>query len=565
MQFLVSISKLPFKDDADFVCIDKCGYHIYLSRARLSEFASDIGHIYVIGDCINCNQFDWNGFTFDKIRQLQGLFYLIVIRENSFEIASGNFGMLPVYYKEDFSIVSNSIQQIKKYSSNQLVINKRFILETYLFNYAFSDQTYLTSVRLLRAFSLLEFGKTIRITDYDAVSEWFVEKPKCGKKVLEELAIVFLDQVKHYFPDKGSSITFTGGFDGRSLVAAALKHNKKFSTFSFGKLENDDVYIPKDAAKKLDIPYKYYDLGNSEFIEIGGELSINICKAMGGYNGFLSSPTYYGVIKESKVNDYLITGYCGSELFRALHIQGSVTSKELMYLFNERNDNVLKDSLWNSNRLMFLNKNLFKDAFDDMFHELLQFRNNISNKNQNHSFYIYIFNEVFRKVFGILANFQFDKMIVRIPYLDYYFVRQLLITEFAGCNNDFFTHNPFKRFKGQLLYAEILKRSNSELFSIETDKGYAPKDLLNSLGNINIIYSYFLKRLKRKIKKQSFDNLGLISSFHSVKDEMFKTMQPTYLFNFDLLLNQSTELSEYTPEEIRNNIFQTVTFLNILV
>jgi hypothetical protein len=65
----------------------------------------------------------------------------------------------------------------------------------------------------------------------------------------------------------------------------------------------------------------------------------------------------------------------------------------------------------------------------------------------NHFFYHYIFTEVFRKVFGAWTVAQMQEMNVRLPFLDYDFVLELLKTDLAGCNNDFFTHNPLKRLK----------------------------------------------------------------------------------------------------------------------
>jgi hypothetical protein len=146
-------------------------------------------------------------------------------------------------------------------------------------------------------------------------------------------------------------------------------------------------------------------------------------------------------------------------------------------------------------------------------------------KNTNHFFYYFIFKEVFRKVFGFWTNAQFHHIKVRTPFLDFEFIQLLLRSEYAGCNNEFFTHNPLKRYKGQLLYAQILKNLKSPLFGMMTGKQYRPRQLLTFWGQMSIVLPYLRKRIKKKSAPLNIDNLYLISGFQSSWPEI----QPSLL------------------------------------
>jgi hypothetical protein len=272
----------------------------------------------------------------------------------------------------------------------------------------------------------------------------------------------------------------------------------------------------------------------------------------------------FGAKNVSGSSEYLITGYCGSELFRALHIQGAITSSELVNVFKKIKDKELIDSLWNSEKLIFLRKEKYTDEFQELVDEVLLFRKNRPKEiTDNQFFYYFIFTEVFRKIFGSWTAAQFSEMHVRVPFLDYAFIQELLKTDLAGINNDFFIHNPFKRYKGQLLYAEIIRQSSPEMFKLYTGKGYRPSDMMSFRGKINIVLPYINKKLNRKIKPLNLDNLGLISGYNAHRSQIENTFYALPDFDIPKLLEMSAKLNKYTREVIRDRIFQSASLASI--
>ncbi len=70
---------------------------------------------------------------------------------------------------------------------------------------------------------------------HTAIEDLFEKDPLPWKGAVEETAESFLESVRHYLPGEGYASSLTGGFDGRTLVAAGLALKRKFSAYSFGR------------------------------------------------------------------------------------------------------------------------------------------------------------------------------------------------------------------------------------------------------------------------------------------------------------------------------------------
>jgi len=568
MNFLLSKHQLDNpKINLKFYC-NIGEYSLFIGFDNISNIQNRSNeNIIVFGDCINAEILnEKDKFSASYLKQLKGIFTLVIITGDSFQIYSSLFGFLPVFYSNDFNVISNSLDLIKRVGNYSSGINKQYIIESYLFNYSFSNQTYLKQIKRLSNFSYICYEKgKFEVKKYMDIADWFIERPLNGINQLSNLASLFLNQVQHYYTDEINSITFTSGFDGRTILSAATLHQIKFDTFSFGRIWNPDVEVPLNNSRELNIPYHYYDLGLLSYQNEYFDLATKFSRLTGGFNGFLYAHFLYGAEQEKAYSDNLLTGYCGSELFRALHIQGAITSRELVSIFTETNDKKLKENLWNSSKLIFIQKSDYKEEFDNLFGEILQLRETKKKYfSINHFFYHYIFTEVFRKVFGAWTVAQMQEMNVRTPFLDYDFVLELLKTDLAGCNNYFFTHNPLKRLKGQLLYAEIIRQSNSQLYKMKTGKGYRPIDLLTLQGKVRILFPYLKKRHVKQSIKPNLDNLGIISAYQYHKNEIESLYKNLEGFEISRILESSNNLNPYTSEEERGILLQTASLASIL-
>ncbi len=517
----------------------------------------------IFGDYIGTKE-EFLASEHQDIPKLKGNFYAIVIQDENVKIYNSFLSILPIYYNTDFTFISSSIQCIKKQSPEDFVIDKKFILENLLFNYGFFNRTLYRGIQLTPSNCFLELtNDKVAVRKHFDTTSLFTQKPKKGKKVANQISDLFIETAKQYFPESSFDIAFTSGFDGRTLVSCATETAKKFDTFSFGKPENDDVAIPQKNATALGIPYQYFDLGQDsytkkKYIENAKEYT----EQSPGTNGLIYSHFLHSTKEIAKKSKYLISGVVGSELFRALHLTGAVTSQALVDIFASESDEEIRHKIANAKPLLAIRKQDFAAELEELIEELITYKKSIPNHlTANQQFYLFVFDEIFRKFFGQWIYIQMRYIQVRTPFLDYTFIKELLNTQYAGANNDFFTENPFKRMKGQYIYADIIRKTNTKIYHQKTGKGYRPKDVRESLYLLNIILPFIKKRLKRKVKQVNLDNLGIISGALQQKETFKKMIQDTSWTNKEYLIHTLDKLSPYTNEKERDTLLMSISIL----
>ncbi len=506
---------LPKEEKVQVLYPFQCSNHQHwtvLGDAPNLHITSGQMEVLVYGDWINPSEnFSQDTDISQLVKDIKGHCNIVIVEPDRLRIISSLFSFLPVYYKTDCSVISNKWEMIVPYSG--AVVDELFLIESHLFNYPIGEHTLYSDITLMESFSMMDVQRdSLHFIEIENVKSWFSAQVEPSID-LKQLSKQFIHSCRKYFDSPKELITFTSGFDGRTILANAMAASKSVQTFSMGRMENDDVYNPRENAEELNIPFDIIDLGGEEYQQHFIHAASRMCSISGGRNGFLY-PHFYFCSEQYRDFRVLHTGYCGSELFRALHIAGAVTSKELVSIFLEDDDEKLKDIIFQSNRLKFFRDEMIERNAEKLWENILAIRamrNGFSET--NHFFYYFIFKEVFRKVFGFWTATQFENIKVRTPFLDFDFVQLLLKSEFAGCNNVFFTHNPLKRYKGQLLYAQILKDLNSPLYTMMTGKQYTPRQLLSIFGQLSIIIPYLKKKWKKKKGIQNIDNLGLITGY----------------------------------------------------
>ncbi len=507
-----------------------------------------------------------DGVPIEKLRSIKGIFYLIQIEEelnrNKLKIYNSLFSILPIYYFKGTSdfFVASKIDLIMKYSNKTFKPNYRFILETLLFNYAFFNITIDEDIRLLPSNSYLEINNDqFSIHKHTNIQNFYTGKSDYWKKAKNYISELFIQEVSDYFPAEKFQISFTGGFDGRTLVSCAKHYHRNFETFSFGRPETDDVKIPLKDSKKLGIVFYPIFLDSNtyihnDFLTYGKEMVL----LTGGYSNFLYTHFLYSANILKKKTNYILTGYFGSELCRAPHIQGAQISRTLYDYFVNESEYKWIEKIKNSKRLLFLQKENFSWAFDSLIEDLIAYKKGIVQVEKlNQKLYVFIFEELLRKVFGSWIVAQSKYLNVRTPFINFEFIKELLKTELAGVNNPFFVENPVKRLKGQILYAEIIRRTSDIIYNQATGKGYKPKDLLTLLGKFTIANSFLRKRLQRKIQKPFLDNLSLLSGIHSNQEHFLNIIQnlPEYFneyFQLEFINNNIKTFCNVHNEEFRD-------------
>lgn len=452
------------------------------------------------------------------LQTINGHYRLIVVDRSKFSIyiTCSLFGALPVYYRINGGIIyiSTDSKSLAE-ETGEKTINRRFILENVLFYYQLFNETAYKNIRLLPSHQGMEISdRGLTFSKHTDVSDWFIMNPRPWKKSTEELADLFIDRVKWYLPDEPYIHSLTGGFDSRSLVSCGLYHKKNFETYGFGNEVSNDTRIAAKLSAIGGLRFNLIGLDKDYVINHSLEDGLQFINNSNGNAGFARAHYLFACKMLSLKSRYLVTGNFGSEIFRAAHNPGAVISNNLYHLFSCRFIDEAFHKIEASQEFQWINKEGMKREWEELrsdISDLPVFCNEYSGMTQNQRFYVFVFEEVFRKYFGAEMVNQFKYLNNRTPFLDSKFLRAILKTGLAGVHSNFFENNPVKRFKGQVLYAHFIRKTNPVFNDILTDKGYRPIDLLSLPGKLLITNNFLKKRLKTP--DQDFDPNNVSGAF----------------------------------------------------
>lgn len=503
---------------------------------KVDFYDSAKNKVWLIGDTIPepgkeevIQQFLYN-LNFESLfKVVQGHYRVIVFNKDNktVAVASSLFGIMPVYYtqKGQHVFISSHLELLAK-QTGQKELDKRFILENVLFYYPLFDNTVYKKIKLLASHHLLNItAGNITCSRYFNVTSWFSTDLIPWNKAADKVSDLFIDRVKYYFPDETAAVSLTGGFDGRTLVSCALYHHKKFKAYSFGRKNTSDTTIAAQLANSAGINFSEIEL-NKEYVanqslKNGLEFIVNA----NGTAGFARAHYLYAAKLLQADTRYLITGNFGSEIFRAVHNIGAVISPNLHYLFAEENFNNAIDLIEQSGEFSWLNKESFKTEWDLLkqgLKKLPSFDPQYSSLTRNERFYQYLLEEVFRKYFGAEMVNQSLYLNNRTPFIDAKFLQALYKTTMPGVYSDFMEKNPVKRFKGQVIYAHIIKKTYPAFLNKITDKGYAPGDLLTMTGKASIIGGFVSKKILKK--QTAADDSNSVDDAFTHNQSYFKSL-----------------------------------------
>jgi len=529
----------------------------------------DLSELFVWGDPIVDESFST---SFPEHRSAEflldnasGHFYFVLLDKRRGQVTAGNsiFSILPVYYHEtaDALFLSDNAIRLGKYCS-RTTLSGKFVTEVILFNFPVSDQSAIEGVKLLSSGSYLRIEKGgVKSVRHFSPEELFVSNPVPWKRAIDDAAGSFLASSKKYFPEEPYFNSFTGGFDGRTLAAAGLFHSRSFTAVCFGSATSGDLLAARHATRQARIRLEEISL-DDEYVskaslDNGREFILNAS----GTGSFERAHYLYSAKQLENRGSCLVTGNFGSEILRAAHMTGEMISKNLFHLFRGEDADSAFRSIQESPEFRSLRLNAISGAWDEIKEELRNlpsFSASYKPFTRNQRFYIFLFNEIFRKYFGAEMINQFPLIRNRTPFLDISFLKTLFRSDLAGAYSDFYESNPFKRFKGQLLYAEIIRRAFPALGKTDTDKGYRPDDLLSLPGKIRIGKNHVVKKVIKPVRDS--DPNSVARAWLVNKSFWSSLPHAGDLFN----INIPVENGDNQPDSLLSRVY-TINYLNQLL
>lgn len=475
------------------------------------------GELILLGDPVFPKEsLDWNNFITGHNEPNQDALFLAVrghyhyfyVSDNALFCGSSLSAIYPIYYsKEDENLlVSSSAFALAEQLSNPRQ-DRSNLLERLLFNYTFFNTTWWEGIELLDAQRYLRIAEgRYQLAGTFEISDYFGKPSSSSRSDLRDLMPVFQEEIELFFPDQPFGISFTGGFDGRTLVAAARKAQKPFSTYSFGRPSSSDIQFPLRQSPALGIPYNPIYL-DEKYLKESALANAQEFVAASEYNGNFGRPHYtYAAKQLSRDVKFILTGNFGSELFRALHEPGVMISQSTVDVFHSEGER-WKDKLkaategWDGV--------YFKDALDQLIARMEAYLAPRKDWDANHRFYHFVFNDLFRKYFGPELIMQSQYFNNRTPYLSLSWIQTLNQTIWSGVHARLFEKKLNKRMKGQMFYSSFLRYADRQMYYQTTNKAYSSADVLERwrlpllVGKV-VIHKYIKEREDNENASQDF-------------------------------------------------------------
>ncbi|MBK6620314.1 MAG: hypothetical protein IPG32_05325 [Saprospirales bacterium] len=514
---------------------------------KLQRFHHGQEYIYLIGDCIlpysasAASTAALLAGVRDRgaIHELKGFFYLLFLNfgEKRLEVHSSFLNILPVYYRQtDESLtVSSSLRLVATHEGRQPKASEEYVVEKLLFHYAFLNHTPFEGVDLLPSCHYLRLdGAGLSFPRPVELSDYYLAKPQPWRGRLDELSDLFISETSPFIPWEPFALTLTGGFDGRTILSLAQHQGARFSTFSYGLATDPDVIVPTGVGKQLGFEHLHFDLGNGYAKDHFWEDGLTFINQTEGAGNL--SRAHYVHTARSLGGDFpfLLSGNFGSEILRSMKDPGVMASPILFALFASKDKAEFRQQVLESPALRYIDQEQYAQAIEAVAEAAWNYREELpQGLTVNQQFYLYMFEEVFRKYFGPEIVMQTHYLCHRAPFLSFSLFKTLLGSTLAGANNDFRETNPLRRFHGQILYAHILQKTSPALLDILLDRGYRPRDFLTLLGPLNIAWGYFrpngLHRQLKKLPAYNADYYRANSEKITAMQKQMRVLQPDWV------------------------------------
>lgn len=531
-------------------------------KSKYCSFVTSASNIVIIGDCIDLTLMQ-NGLQHGKdvkslMAESNGNFHAfeLNVQDKRLTVFNSLFAILPLYYfiNNDSIVFSNSFDVLRREIKSSPKINKKFILQNVLLNYSINNDTFLEGINLVASNSCLQVDNNLTVNSfrYFNTENLFVSRPEKGHKILSELSDVFIEETRKFLPNERYAVSFTGGFDGRTLVALSKSLKKDFFTYSFGNIGSSDLDYPALQSKELGIEFVPILLDENYANTYYKENLWGIVSESEGLAGVNRSHYCYAANLLKDRTNFILTGNFGSEILRSLHIAGAVFAKELFYVFKDAKSDEWINYLFTSPKLNYLNLSCFKSELEETVSDIQTWIASKAEKSNNLLMYEFVLEELLRKYFGPEIVMQSNHLINRTPFLNIRFITELLKTKYAGAYGPYFSENPVKRFKGQELYAHIIARTSRELLGMPTNKGYRPIDLLKASGKIKLVVNFIRKKFS-KANDGDLDPFGVHLAFLSNRSQLLSENISKEYFNKNLVSSvfQKNDYSEETNFVLR--------------
>ena len=442
----------------------------------------------------------------DMMRSVKGSFVIVVINQErkSVELFTDPLNIRTAYYSSIGGnlIISTSLTAIGNYfdqSGYTTDIDRRAILDHYLFDFTLDDHTYLKGVLEVGPGShlLLLDGKLTVSTYFNAFNFFALSGSRLNwADGAEQVKSVLSDNIQLYNegPDD-TAVALTGGFDSRSIAALLGESIKDYTFFSYGKRQSWDVKIPQKIAERLQLKYQPIFLEDDYVTSFSEYANLAVILSEGTAEfSHANIPYVYSSHLLDKTS--ILTGLFGSELIKTPSSRGLFLDNNSIKLLDAQDPVVAVQSIFDQLdahkvTLSFYNKETREETIEMV--RSLPFISNDLPLNEKYFFYVLMVGA--RKYFRKETKIQRYWKTNLHPFFDVELIAKLLETSFPWVYNFSAKKSLVRNIGTHKLYSLIINE-NRILGDIISTHGYRPRLLLSPVGTLQVAVEYYLNKKK---------------------------------------------------------------------
>lgn len=219
------------------------------------------------------------------VSKLNGSFILIIWDKEKQEllIINDRYGLRPLYYTEQngYLLFGTEIKAILQDASFKRIIDDKAVSDFFTFGYILNDKTFFQGIKKLSPASIMTYNlNNIIIDEYWSFDFWDEHEIRSEDYNLKQFQRYLLKAVDRQMKgDYKIGVQLSGGLDSRVISASIDKQYYPIHSFTFGKLNSDDVKFANMLANKLGTYHHFFEYKSSDFTS-GAEKAVYLTEGM---------------------------------------------------------------------------------------------------------------------------------------------------------------------------------------------------------------------------------------------------------------------------------------------
>lgn len=402
--------------------------------------------------------------------------------------------------------------------SYQFELDEIAVYDYFFFNHFILDATLNKHIRRVKGGSKITIEATqLHVEQLFDWNDWlrFIQNARTSKHTSTDLVLTIDQSVQ----SKKPTLTLTGGFDSRLLLAALLNGNKTFDTVTWGEANNTQSAVAKALSDQFGITHHDMIL-DEKFVQSIPEKKDYILQNLPETPFLIDVPQFIHMCENLSKGTELICGFMGSEIIRGPSYSSQVTLTAFAGKLGLCKTKAEIEALilrYNERYKLFTETNLQENISQLVERYSTYSKATLDGQPENSHIFKFLFYEKYGKMYSEFIKIHFDHDIQLInPYMDLRYIAGVFqqnrtLTDLTPYENNF-----YKNFKLYTYYAKEIRHIAPQLMQTRVDRGYRLQDLVSIQGKLSLIPMQMRRMIKKRQKTKVVKTVDSFAWYKSI-------------------------------------------------